>query len=172
MRMHDTLWQTSSTRCVHDVEQVIIKCSDHWLGCWRRVNNCIEVLSKRRCVVCTTGMNPKRNIGLIASRMQLSNSWRELFAIEQHRATRIFKNKFQLIWHKTPVQRNNYPTNFRDSKERSHVFMRVHHEQRNAITLFHLGCYGVHHLVRSVIQFPKCESTTCRDVIQRLIVWI
>ena len=104
--------------------------------------------------------------------MQFSNSWCELFAVEQHRATRVFKNKFKLVWHKTPVQRNNYRSNLRDSKECSHVFMRVHHEKRNAITLFHLGRYGVHHLIRTVIQFPKRESTTGRDVIQRLIVGI
>ena len=67
MRMHNALWQTSSTRRVHDVEHVVIESSDHWFGCWRWINNCIEVLSKRRCVICTTGMNPKRNIGLIAA---------------------------------------------------------------------------------------------------------
>jgi hypothetical protein len=50
--------------------------------------------------------------------------------------------------------------------------MRVHHEQSNAITLFHLGRYGIDHLIGSIIQFFECESTTGRHIEQRFVVGV
>ena len=113
--MHYTLGQTGGAGRIHDVEQLIVAGAHGRFivggGITHRYIVSHYVLAKIFSVLpgCSRRRNPDpvTHIGLVATTMELTHRVDEFFAEDKCSRTAVLENKFKLVRHQAPIERNN-----------------------------------------------------------------